>query len=140
MLRFDTERALLRDELAVADLPAFWNERMRRDLGLTVPDDRRGCLQDIHWASGAIGYFPTYTLGNLYAGQLWQTLGAEMPDLDGPIGRGDFSGLLSWLRERIHRHGRRFGAAELCARVTGAPLSHEPWLRYLEDKLRAVHS
>jgi carboxypeptidase Taq len=139
MLRFDIERALLRGDLAVSDVPGFWNERMRRDLGLTVPDDRRGCLQDIHWASGAVGYFPTYTLGNLYAGQLWEAACRRVPDLEEGIGSGDFSGLLSWLREGIHRHGRRYAAAELCARLTGKPLNHESWLRYLEAKLRPIY-
>lgn len=139
MLRFDLERAMLAGDLSVADLPGAWNERVRADLGLAVPDDRRGVLQDIHWSMGAIGYFPTYTLGNLYAAQLWEAIVRDLPDLDARIREGDFAGLLGWLRENVHAHGRRHTAPELCARATGRPLSHEPLLNYLESKLRAVY-
>lgn len=139
MLRFDLERALLGGDLSVADLPGAWNERIRSDLGLDVPDDRRGCLQDIHWSMGAIGYFPTYTLGNLYAAQLWEAIQRDLPDLDEAIARGEFGELLGWLRDAIHRHGRRYSANELCERATGSPLSADPFFRYLEGKLRPLH-
>jgi carboxypeptidase Taq len=139
MLRFDLERAMLRGDLAVADLPGAWNERIRRDLGLDVPDDRRGCLQDIHWAMGTIGYFPTYTLGNLYASQFWETIRVELPDLDAQIARGEFGALLGWLREKIHARGRSLPASELCLALTGEPLSHEPLMRHLRGKLRAIY-
>lgn len=139
MLRFDLERALVRGDLAVADLPGAWNERIRADLGLQVPDDRRGCLQDIHWSSGAIGYFPTYTLGTLYAAQFWEAAQRAMPALDADMARGELAPLLAWLRENVHAHGRRFRAAELCARITGAPLSHEPMMRHLTAKLRPLY-
>jgi carboxypeptidase Taq len=139
MLRFDLERALLRGDLSVADLPGAWNERMRADLGLEVPSDKEGVLQDIHWSMGAIGYFPTYTLGNLYAAQLWDALSRDLPDLDDQLRRGEFGGLLGWLRTHVHAHGRRYTAPELCQRATGRPLSHEPLLRYLEGKLRPVY-
>jgi carboxypeptidase Taq len=139
MLRYDLERAMLRGDLSVADLPGAWNERIRSDLGLEVPTNREGVLQDIHWSMGAIGYFPTYTLGNLYAAQLWDALRAELPDLDDQLRRGEFGGLLGWLRTSVHAHGRRYTAPELCERTTGRPLSHEPLLRYLEGKLRPVY-
>ncbi|HEX6040672.1 carboxypeptidase M32 [Longimicrobium sp.] len=139
MLRYDLERAMLKGDLSVADLPGAWNERMRNDLGLEVPDDRRGVLQDIHWSMGAIGYFPTYTLGNLYAAQLWDALTAALPELDSQLSRGELGGLLGWLRANVHTHGRRYTAPELCERATGRPLSHEPLLRYLEGKLRPVY-
>jgi carboxypeptidase Taq len=139
MLRFDLERALLSGGLPVGELPGAWGERMRADLGVEVPDDARGALQDIHWALGALGYFPTYTLGNLYAAQFWETIQAEVPGLDDALRRGEFPMLLGWLREKIHRHGRRFTAPELCERVTGRPLSPEPLLRYLEGKLRPLY-
>lgn len=135
MLRFDLERALLLGDLAVADLPGAWNERMRADLGMEVPDDRRGCLQDIHWAMGAIGYFPTYTLGNLYAAQLWAALRSERPALDEEIRAGEFAPILGWLRDRVHRHGRRHTADELCRIATGEPLRPEPFLGYLRGKV-----
>jgi carboxypeptidase Taq len=139
MLRYDLERAMLKGDLSVADLPGAWNDRMRSDLGLEVPDDRQGVLQDIHWSMGAIGYFPTYTLGNLYAAQLWDAIGAALPDLDAQLRRGELSGLLGWLRANVHAHGRRYTASELCQRATGRPLSHEPLLRYLEGKLRPIY-
>jgi carboxypeptidase Taq len=139
MLRFDLERALLSGELKVGDLPSAWNDRVRSDLGIEVPDDRRGCLQDVHWSMGAIGYFPTYSLGNLYAAQLWSTLRSEMSDLDEMIRRGEFSPLLEWLRRNVHIHGRRFSAAELCTRVTGEPLTHRPLIDYLRNKLQPLY-
>jgi len=129
MLRFDLER----------DLPAAWNDRMRGDLGLRVPGDAQGALQDIHWSMGAIGYFPTYTLGNLYAAQFWTTIQAALPELDDQLRRGEFAPLTAWLRENIHAHGRRYTAPELCERITGKPLSHEPLLAYLEGKLRPIY-
>lgn len=134
MLRFDLERALLDGALVVSDLPGIWKERIASDLGLEVPNDALGCLQDIHWSMGAIGYFPTYTLGNLYAAQLWEAAAGQLPDLEEQIERGDFSGLLEWLRRAIHRHGREFTAGELCERATGAPLSAEPFVRYIVGK------
>ena len=139
MLRFDLERAMLHGDLAPGDLPAAWNDRVRSDLGLTVPDDARGCLQDIHWSMGAIGYFPTYTLGNLYSAQIWEAVRKDMPDLDEQIESGEFRRLLSWLREKIHCHGRRWPAEELGERVTGSRLSHEPLMQYLGAKLRPVY-
>ncbi|HEX6751704.1 MAG TPA: carboxypeptidase M32 [Longimicrobium sp.] len=139
MLRFDLERALLSGDLAVGDLPEAWNERIRADLGLEVPDDARGCLQDIHWSMGALGYFPTYTLGNLYAAQFWSALRQALPTLDDDLRRGEFGALLAWLKENVHRHGRRFSAPELCERITGSRLSHEPLLRYLEAKVRPIY-
>lgn len=139
MLRFDLERAMLRGDLAVADLPAAWNERIERDLALEVPDDRRGCLQDIHWGMGAIGYFPTYTLGTLYAAQLWEAIARERPEIEASIAAGDFAPLLAWLREKIHGHGRRWPADELCLRLTGAPLTHAPLMRHLRGKLGEIY-
>ena len=139
MLRFDLERAMLRGDLNPSDLPAAWNDRIRSDLGLAVPDDARGCLQDIHWSMGAVGYFPTYTLGNLYSAQIWEAVRRDLPDLDRQMASGDFQPLLAWLREKIHRHGRRWPAEELGERITGTRLSHEPLIKYLGDKLRPVY-
>jgi carboxypeptidase Taq len=139
MLRFDLERALLRGDLSVADLPGAWNDRIRTDLGLEVPDDRSGVLQDIHWSMGAIGYFPTYALGNLYAAQLWEAVRRDRQGLDDELEAGRFEGLLGWLRENVHAHGRRFPAPELIRRAAGADLTPQPLLRYLGDKLRGVY-
>jgi len=125
MIRFALERALLTGDLAVADLPDAWNQAYRRDLGVTVPDDARGCLQDIHWSMGALGYFPTYTMGNLYSAQLFEAArdalgGAEA--LDAQFAQGTFAPLLDW-----------------CEKVTGKPLSAEPLLRHLEGKLLPLY-
>ena len=139
LLRFDLERAMLRGDLAVRDLPSAWNDRIRSDLGIDVPDDRRGCLQDIHWAMGSFGYFPTYTLGNLYAAQLWESLAEAVGDVDGAIGRGNFAPILNWLREQVHRHGRLYRAGEVCERASGKPLDHRPLLRHLQGKLSDVY-
>jgi carboxypeptidase Taq len=139
MLRFDLERALLSGDLPVADLPGAWNERIRGDLGLEVPSDRLGCLQDIHWSMGLVGYFPTYTLGNLYASQLWETIRAEIPDLEEDFRRGDFASLLGWLREKVHGHGRRFRSPELLERVTGRRPGPEALLGYLQGKFRPLY-
>jgi carboxypeptidase Taq len=140
MLRFDLERALLRGDLAAADLPHAWNERMRQDLGLEVPDDTRGCMQDIHWSMGAIGYFPTYTLGNLYAAQYWEAINGAIDDLEVRIASGDFSALLDWLRENIHAHGRRYHAEELCRALTGSDLHHAPLVNHLRTKYADIYA
>lgn len=139
MLRFEIERALLSGNLAPKDLPGAWNETFKKFLGMEVPDDRRGCLQDVHWSFGLIGYFPTYCLGNLYSAQLWETINEQIPDLEAQMSRGEFSQLLTWLNTNIHKHGRRYRAGELCEMVTGKPLSADPLMRHLEGKLRGVY-
>ena len=139
MLRFDLERAMIRGDLAVNDLPGAWNDRIKSDLGLDVPDDARGCLQDVHWSMGSVGYFPTYTIGNLYSAQLWDAVVVAIPDLNQQIQRGEFTALLGWLRDNVHAHGRRFRAPELAARVTGHPLGSTSLLRYLDTKLRPLY-
>ncbi len=139
MLRFDLERKMLRGELAVADVPEAWNEGMRQLLGLTPPDEAQGCLQDIHWAMGIIGYFPTYALGNLYAAQFFAAARAALPDLDDQLRRGTLLPLREWLREHIHRHGQRYRAGELVEKVTGRPLAPEPFVAYLREKFRPLY-
>jgi len=134
MLRFELERAMLRDELSAADLPHAWEVKMREYLGVVPANDAGGCLQDIHWSGGAIGYFPTYTLGNLYAAQFFEQARTDLGDLDDQFARGEFRPLLAWLREKIHRHGKRFTGPQLVQHVTGKPLSAEPLLRHLRDK------
>ncbi|MFT7484894.1 MAG: carboxypeptidase Taq, partial [Candidatus Paceibacteria bacterium] len=104
-----------------------------------VPNDAEGCLQDVHWAFGLMGYFPTYCLGNLYAAQLWETIEVQLPDLSTSIENGDFGSLRNWLNEKIHVHGRRYSAAELCEKATGKPLSADPMMSYLEGKLRPIY-
>ena len=130
---------MIRGDLAPRDLPGAWNERVRRDLGIEVPDDARGCLQDVHWSMGYIGYFPTYSLGSLYAAQFWKSAEVAIPGLDARIGEGDFAPLLAWLRERIHSQGRRYSADELCRQIAGESLSHEPLIEHLASKIDELY-
>ena len=139
MVRFEIERAVIGGSLEVAGIPSVWNKLYKDLLGLEVPDDRRGCLQDIHWSMGAMGYFPTYTLGNLYASQLFEAACEQMPGLVDGFSRGEFAGLKKWLNENIHVHGRCYAPSELVQRVTGKPLSAEPLMRHLEGKLRPLY-
>ena len=134
MLRFDLERQLLSDELSTADLPTVWNTRMQHDFGLTPPSDAVGCLQDIHWAGGAIGYFPTYTLGNCYASQFLEAAERELGDLHAMFAAGEFKPLLDWLRKNIHSQGQKYSASELVRNVTGRPLDADALVRHLEAK------
>lgn len=134
LMRFELEQALLNDQIQPRDLPEAWNQKMQQYLGLTPPDAARGCLQDIHWSGGAIGYFPTYTLGNLYAAQFFEQATKDLGDLDAQFARGEFAPLLGWLREKIHRHGKRYRAGELVKRVTGKELSADALLRHLNKK------
>lgn len=139
MLRFTIERELIAGDLRVADVPARWNQLFKTMFDLDVPDDRSGCLQDVHWSCGLIGYFPTYALGNLYAAQLWEALNGAIPDLDDQMARGDFAALLAWLREHVHAHGRRYRPRTLCHRATGKELSADPLMRHLERRLKPVY-
>jgi carboxypeptidase Taq len=139
MVRFELETALLSGDLSVDDLPARWNALYRDYLGVEVPDDRRGCLQDVHWSCGLFGYFPTYTLGNLYAAQFASSADRALGGLDDLMARGDFAPLRGWLRENVHRHGRRHLPAELCELATGRPLSSGPFLTYLAGKLERAY-
>jgi carboxypeptidase Taq len=139
LLRFELENDLLDGRLSVSDAPAAWNAKMTEYLGVTPPDDTRGILQDIHWSIGIMGYFPTYTLGNLLSAQLWETAVAEIPEIPAQIARGEFAPLLGWLREKIHRHGRKYLPNELIRRATGEPLQSRSYLRYLTEKYTALY-
>ena len=134
LVRFELELALLRGDLAAADLPGAWNDAYRRRLGVTPPHDGDGVLQDVHWSSGAFGYFPTYTIGNLYSALLWGRIREDIPDVDGRMEAGDFAPILGWLRERIHRPGYLLEGEDLIRQVTGSGLDHEPFMAYLWAK------
>jgi carboxypeptidase Taq len=134
ILRFEMEQALIDGDLAAKDVPAVWNEKFRNLLQLTPPDHALGCLQDIHWSMGGIGYFPTYTLGNLYAAQFMDKARQDLGDIDSDFKRGDFVRLKTWLKDQIHRHGQRYRPDELCRRVTGSALSPQPLVSYLWKK------
>jgi carboxypeptidase Taq len=139
MLRFELEVALLEGSLAVADLPTTWNDKMQEYLGVTPPNDAKGVLQDVHWASGYVGYFPTYSLGNLMASQIWETMESEIPDITEQIEQGNLSQLVEWLRIHIHLDGPKYDAQELLERVTGRALDPEPYLRYLRSKFGELY-
>jgi carboxypeptidase Taq len=138
-LRFELEQDLLQESLAVADLPEAWNAKMESYLGITPPNDAQGVLQDVHWSTGAFGYFPSYALGNLLAAQFYEQALKDMPQLPAQIGRGEFGPLLAWLRENIHQHGKIFTPSELVRRVTGAAMQAEPFLTYLRDKYAEIY-
>ena len=139
MLRVELEIALLEGTIAIRDLPDVWRARMSEYLGLEPPDDATGVLQDIHWSAGLLGYFATYTLGNIIAAQLWESFERAHPDRDEQIRRGDFSPLLAWLRREVHQHGRKYQAQELVQRITGSRIDPAPYLRYLQTKYSDVY-
>ena len=134
ILRYRLEQALMSGDLQVADLPAAWNEGMAELLGMTPPDDAMGCLQDIHWPGGSIGYFPCYTLGAITAAQLFDTAAKSMPNLQDDIANGDFKALLNWLRSNIHGQGSKVDMQTLLNQATGKPLTLDPYLAHLERR------
>jgi carboxypeptidase Taq len=139
ILRFELEQELIEGRLGVADLPQAWNARVHEYFGLEVTDDADGVLQDVHWSGGMLGYFPTYALGNLIAGQLWERAQAQITGLDGELAAGELAPLREWLRLRVHRHGAKFGTEELLEREGGGPISVAPFVRYLKAKLSDVY-
>ena len=139
IIRFELEQALLCGDLPVADLPAAWNEKYQEFWGFVPPNNADGVLQDIHWSAGLIGYFPTYSLGNLYSAQLFDTADRELGGLNEQFARGEFTGLREWLNQKVHHPGRCYSAAELVEHVTGAPLSHKPLIQYLRAKLEPLY-
>ena len=138
-LRFELESLVLTDKLAVDDLPDAWNARMKEYLGVTPINDAVGVLQDVHWAIGLIGYFPTYSIGNLVSAQLWKTISTVIPDVDEKIERGEFSEILSWLNTNVHAYGCKYLPGEIVVRATGAPLSAAPYLQYLNRKYADIY-
>jgi carboxypeptidase Taq len=139
ILRFELELALIDGSLDPGDLPAAWAAKMQQFLGIAVPDDLQGVLQDIHWSEGIIGYFPTYAIGNVLAAQLWRAVRADLPDLDDEIAAADYGALREWLREKIHRHGRTLTPAELIEQAVGGPLDPAPMLEHVTAKYGALY-
>jgi carboxypeptidase Taq len=139
ILRFELEQELLADRIALADLPQEWNARMDEYLGIEVPDDAQGVLQDVHWSGGIFGYFPTYALGNVMSVQIWEALRRDLTDVDDQIEAGDFAPMREWLRERLHQHGRKFTPQETLERCAGSRIDPEPYLGYLRTKVADVY-
>jgi len=139
-VRFELEQALVSQKLKVADLPDAWNAKMDEYLGLTPTDDTLGVLQDVHWSSGLIGYFPTYALGNVLSLQFYNQSLKDIPELPEQFARGEFGPLLEWFKEKIHRHGRKFTANELVERLTGSPsIEAAPYLNYIQRKFSEIY-
>jgi carboxypeptidase Taq len=134
MLRYELENEILKGELKVKDLPEAWNSRIQDRLGVRPANDAEGCLQDVHWAVGSFGYFPSYALGAVIAGQLYESLRADRPELDDEIAAGQFGGLFDWLRQNVHAVAATVSMPELIRNATGKPLSAAAWLRYIEGK------
>ena len=139
LLRFELELALFRGEINVRDLPEAWNAKMEAYLGVRPERFKDGVMQDVHWSGGAFGYFPSYTLGNLYAAQLFEAAEAALGELGPRFAEGEFAPLLGWLRAHVHAHGRRYAPKALIERATGRPPSAEPWIRYLNAKYGALY-
>jgi carboxypeptidase Taq len=139
MVRFELEQSLLEGNLAVRDLPSAWKQKMKEYLGIVPPNDAQGVLQDVHWSAGDLGYFPTYTLGNLIAVELFQQALQDCPQIWEEMERGSFDSLLHWLRRKVHVFGRKFEPLELLRRATGKGLSAQPYLEYLREKFGQIY-
>ena len=139
ILRYELEQEIVAGRLDLRELPAAWNAKMKEYLGLDVPDDARGVLQDVHWSGGSFGYFPTYLLGTIASVQIWEKVRSELPDLDSQMEAGEFRPLRDWLGEHMYRWGRRFAPDEMLRRIVGGPLDVEPYLAYLKAKVEAVY-
>jgi carboxypeptidase Taq len=139
MLRFEIENLMLEGKVKAGDLPELWNAKMEEYLGIQPPDDALGVLQDVHWSIGYIGYFPTYSLGNLLAVQFYAQAVADLPSIPAEIERGEYGSLLGWMREKIHRPGKKYTPAELVERVTGGPIRTQPFLDYVREKYAEIY-
>ena len=139
MVRFEIELEVIEGRVYVDDLPELWNAKMEEYLGITPTSDAEGVLQDVHWSFGAFGYFPTYTLGNLYAAMLFHQAKKDVADLEQQIGEGNFLPLKNWLNDRVHRWGRQYSANELIQRITGQTLTPKPFIQDLEEKFSNLY-
>ena len=139
MIRFEIEKALFEGTIKVADLPSYWNAKYKEYLGVDVPSDTKGVLQDIHWSHGSFGYFPTYSIGSFYAAQFFDQAKKENPSLTAEIEKGEMQNLLKWLREKIHIHGRFYTASELCEKITGEKLNFAYFMNYAKEKYGAIY-
>ena len=139
ILRYELEQELIVGALALEDLPEAWNAKMKEYLGVNVPDDAKGVLQDVHWSAGSFGYFPTYLLGTIASVQVWETAREDLTDLDAQMEAGEFGPLREWLTDKLYRWGRRLPPEEMLRRIVGGPLDAEPYLRYLKSKVADLY-
>ena len=140
MIRYELEKLLIEGNLATHEIPSWWNEQYKKYLGINVPDDKKGCLQDVHWSHGSFGYFPTYSLGSFYAAQLFNAVQRQIPYLSNDIEKGNTEPLLGWLRQYIHQYGRIFTSEELCKKASGETLNIQYFLDYLLDKYKNIYN
>ena len=140
MIRYEIEKMLIAGSMQTKDIPAYWNENYKKYLGLSVPDDKRGCLQDIHWSHGSFGYFATYSLGSIYAAQIFTTIEAQKLNVESEITLGNTTPVLTWLRENIHQHGRMYSSQELCNKITSEPLNIKYFIDYANKKYNKIYS
>jgi carboxypeptidase Taq len=140
MLRFEIERELVAGKIKVDDLPGTWNTKMKELLGIVPANDREGVLQDVHWAHGSFGYFPTYLLGTMTAAQIWRTVNAQCCELNAQITQGNLRTLREWLRENIHKYGKLYTSKELVRKVTGEDLNSRYFVEYLENKFKRLYN
>jgi carboxypeptidase Taq len=139
LIRFEMELAMMNGDIGVDEIPGLWNEKYKSYLGIDVPSDADGCMQDIHWSMGIQGYFPTYTFGNLISVQLWNTMIKEIPDIWDQIEAGRFSGLLSWLQENVHRPGKMYRTPDMLRHLTGEPMNADHWIGYIKEKFGPIY-
>ena len=139
LIRYEIEKELIGGNIEVADLPTIWNQKYKDYLGIDVPSDAQGVLQDIHWSHGSFGYFPTYSIGSFYAAQFFNQAKKEIEGLEEQIAKGELNPLLDWLRENIHQHGRLFAADELCIKITGEKLNFKYFMEYAKDKYSSLY-
>ena len=140
IIRYEIEKALIEGSIEVKDLPSIWNDKVKEYLGIKVPNNKLGVLQDIHWSHGLFGYFPTYTLGNLYSAQIYAAAKKDILNLDKEISKGHFEHLREWLRKKIHMHGKKYSAEKLIKKVTGETLNSSYFTKYLEDKYKEIYN
>jgi carboxypeptidase Taq len=139
ILRFEIEKELIEGSLKIEQIPEVWNQKTKEYFRIIVPDDARGSLQDVHWSEGLFGYFPTYTLGNLYSAQFYEAAKNQVLNLEAKLAQGQFQHLLQWLRKNIHVHGKFYMQDELIQRVTGEKLSSQYFLNYLNNKYEDIY-
>ncbi|MES2431551.1 MAG: carboxypeptidase M32 [Bacteroidota bacterium] len=140
MIRYEIEKMLIEGSISTKDIPAYWNEHYEKYLGVTVPDDKRGCLQDIHWSHGSFGYFATYSLGSMYAAQLYAAILKENMSLEEEIRNGSTNSILNWLRQHVHQSGRYFLSEDLCKKATNEPLNPTHFIDYATKKYSSIYS
>ena len=139
MIRYEIEKQLIGGSISAKDIPAMWNELYKKYLGLTVPDDKQGCLQDVHWSHGSFGYFATYSIGSLYAAQLYAAISAQNPSVDDELASGNNQKILIWLQQHIYKYGRYYTSEQLCSKATGETLNSRFFFEYVANKYAAVY-